>query len=375
MKNLHLFFYLFVFLISTQTACLPFLTVNRSSQKPISLQSLPQPPLKPQFTEVFDLTSKKGVIEKDTYQLLLNKDFDSIEKVTTKAREKKERLLGGYWKIDSVYKALTNIYSTDSKIELTDEMWKNHINLLKEWKNLSPKSTTARVALAESYVNYGWFVRGIGLAYTVSDEAFAILHEQLDIAQQELLDAEELGLKCPRGYRTMLWIAMTNGWSTDKYDELFEEAVKSEPNYIQFYILKSERLLPKWRGEKGEWGKFVESVPKNLVDLHSNESDMFYFILAANKSADSTVREDWAALSNERVKKGFSDLEKTYGVDSYRLNQYAQFSFRRMDLTSCKETFDRIGDDWNQEVWSKESFNFAKKNAALASAAPEKTKY
>jgi hypothetical protein len=253
-------------------------------------------------------------------------------------------------------------------------MWKDRINLLKEWKKLSPNSVTAKVALAESFVNYGWFVRGSGFAYTVSEDASGFLHQQLDLAEQELLDNGELGLKCPRGYRTMLWIAMANGWSTDKYDELFEEAIKSEPNYIQFYIVKSERLLPKWRGEKGEWGNFVESIPNKLAELNSDESDMLYFIVAANKITDSSVANDWVTLSKERVQKGFNELEKKYGLDSYRLNQYAQFSCRRNDVIPCKETLNRIGDDWNREVWSKQEFDMMKQYALLASDAQEKNK-
>jgi hypothetical protein len=199
MKNIYLFRSLVIFFVIMQIACTPFIKINGNLEKVDLSQKPTEQVRKPQFTETFELTSKKGVIEKEIYQLSQKKEFGSIEEVASIAREKKERLLGGYWKIDSIYAALTNIYSIDSKKEVTDEMWKNHINLLKEWKEISPKSITVRVALAESYVNYGWFVRGTGFAYSVSDEAYAFLHEQLDFAERELLDADGLGLNCPRG--------------------------------------------------------------------------------------------------------------------------------------------------------------------------------
>jgi hypothetical protein len=360
MKNRQFFRYFFVFLIFTQTACMPFVKINSDFEKPFAQQKPVEQTHKLRFTEVFDLSSKNGVIENDIYQLLLNKDFDTIEKVTTKAREKKERLLGGYWKIDSIYKALTNICSSASKIEITHEMWKNHINLIKEWKELSPKSITARVALAESYVNYGWFVRGTGYASTVSDDASEFLHQQLDLAERELLDSEELGVKCPRGYRTMLWIGMSNGWSNHKYNELFDEVKNSEPNYIQSYLVMSERLTPKWHGEQGEWKLFVDSIPHKLADLDTDEVDIIYFAVVAFRSGDNSVANDWSTLSMDRVKKGFADIEKKYGVDKFRLNQYARFSFRRSDLVTCREILDRIGDDWDKEVWSKKEFDAAK---------------
>jgi hypothetical protein len=375
MKNLHFFRYLFIFLIIVQTACTPFIKINRDFEKPFAQQKPVEQPNKPRFAENFELNSKFGVIEEEIYRLLLRKDFDRIEKVTTKAREQKERLPGGYWKIDAIYKVLTNIYSTDSKKEITDEMWKDRINLLKQWKETSPNSITARIALAESSANYGWFVRGNGFAGTVSDEAALFLHEQFNIAEHELSEADKLAEKCPRGYRTMLWIAMINGWSSDKYDVLFEEAVKSEPNYIQFYILKSDRVSPKWRGEKGEWLGFMESLPNKSADLNSSESDMIYFILAANKTTDSSVANDWVTLSKERVRKGFDELEEKYGLDSYRLNQYAQFSCRRNDIIPCKETLARIDDnDWNSKVWSKPEFDMMKQYALLAYDAQEKNK-
>jgi hypothetical protein len=99
-----------------------------------------------------------------------------------------------------------------------------------------------------------------------------------------------------------------------------------------------------------------------------------YFLIAVNKTSESTISSEWVMLSKERLKKGFDDLERSFGLDSFRLNQYAKLSCRRNDVIPCKETLNRIGDDWNHEVWGKTEFDRMKQFASLASAAQEKDK-
>ena len=348
-------------LIFLQTACyMPFLKTGRNFQNPAPLPfSVNQNP-KPEKAEKMDPTTAKGAVEQEIYQLFMAKDFASIEKIANQARAKKERLTGGYWKIDSVYDALTTLYAEVPGQDTSDEMWQNRIELLKKWKEKAPESITARVALAKAFIDYGWFARGNGLIGSVSAENKELLQERLDLAENELAEARNLKAKCPRWYREALFIGMVTGWSLDAFDEIFDEAVKYEPDYLQFYLVKSENLTPKWNGENGDWQKFVDALPGKLATLETNEADIIYFLVVVNKMNERSLTINYAMISKERIKKGFADLEKKYGVDNFRLNQFAHVAAVIRDLPAAKEAFDRIGDDWNEDVWSEEHFRIMK---------------
>lgn len=350
-------------LIALQTACLPFVKINKNSFANSSPLSPNQSPKKV-LAEEFNLKSASDAAKKETYELLLAKDFAAIERVADETRKKKERLPGGYWKLDSVYEGLSNIYAEYPGQEVTEEMWKNRIELLKQWKENSPESITARIALAKSYMGYGWFARGRGYINTVSKENYELLHERLNSAQRELLEAEKLSAKCPRWYREMLFLGMAKGWSLDEFDEIYEEAIKNEPAYLQYYLIKSENLTPKWNGERGDWQKFVDSLPSKLATLKTDEADIIYFVVVVNKLNDSSLGINWTMVSKDRIEKGFSDINKKYGADNLRLNQYAFVSCLTMNFPAANEAFNRIGNDWNKEVWSVQLFNQMKQFAA-----------
>jgi len=55
----------------------------------------------------------------------------------------KEKVSGGYWKLQKIYLGLQEPFTATSDYE-----WKQHIELLKEWAAAKPNSLTAKVALA-----------------------------------------------------------------------------------------------------------------------------------------------------------------------------------------------------------------------------------
>lgn len=361
-----------IVLIFTQTACIPFIKAIRSSENSQSSQPFSNQTHNKVLAAQFDLKSTSEVVAKDIYQLFMAKDFNAIEKIADEARSKKERLTGGYWKLDSIYIALSDIYAEYPNQEVTDEMWKNRIKMLVQWKEDSPESITARVALAESYIAYGWFARGTGYMNTVSQENRVLLQQRLDAAENELLDAAKLKTKCPRWYRTMLFLGMATGWSSDEFNQLFEEAINFEPNYLQFYLVKSENLTPKWNGSVENWATFINELPSQLSTLKTDEADIIYFTVVVNKLKDTSIQFNYGALSRDRMKKGFADMEKKYGVDNLRLNQYASYTILVRDFPAANAVFKRIGNDWNPEVWSNERFfnqmkQYSAQNEAIAS--------
>lgn len=303
-----------------------------------------------------------SAFQKKINDLLLAKDFAAIESEATSARDNRERFRGGFWKIASLYDATQTLYAEYKGQKISDEMWKNRIELLNKWKSEMPESITARVALAGAYIEYGWFARGSGWANTVSDSDYAFMKERLGTAEAELLEASKLGTHCPHLSAQLLNIGVANGWPRDKFDKLFDQATKAEPNYIPYYLTKSENLKEKWNGEPYDWQKFIDSLPGKLLTLDTDEVDIIYFAIVADKLSDPTGN-NWAMISKDRIKKGFADMEKKFTPSNYRLNQFAYLSCLTMDLDSAKNAFELIGDDRNEGVWNEKLFYIMKQLA------------
>lgn len=356
--------FLLIASIFTQASCIPFLQGLKAGRNARISPPLPANQSRQKdLAREFDGRSPADVIQKEVYDLLAAKDFKAIDIMANDARVKKQRLAGGYWKLDNIYEGITSFYAEYKGQTVSDEMWKNRIELLKQWKENAPGSITARVALGEAYIDYGWFARGTGFTNTVSRDDQALLAERLDLAEKELFEAKPLNVKCPRWYREMLFLGMANGWPLDQFEQAYDEAITFEPNYLQAYLVKSENLTPKWHGENGDWLKFVDSLPSKLATLKTDEADIIYFVVVVNKLDDRSMDIDWARIAKERIQKGFADLEKRYGADNLRLNQYAYISCMKMDFQAAKAAFDRIGKDYNKEVWSEKTFNSMKQFA------------
>lgn len=280
-----------------------------------------------------------------------NENFARLDEKAAEFRRTKERFPGGYWKLSILYGALTEIF-TDGAPQ-TEEMWATHLEKLKKWKGQMPNSITARVALAKSYIQYGWFARGAGFSRTVADSDMNKLHERLELAYEELKEAERLVDKCPQWYETMLFLAMAQSWNADEYDALFAEAVNFEPNYYYFYYDKATNSLPRWGGRKGDWERFAVE----LENLDSKERDAIYFLYVSNM-VDNYYAEwsDRQSISWERCKRGYKELEAAYGADKQRLNQYALLAAVNEDMPEAYNAFKKIGDDWDDEVFSEARF-------------------
>jgi len=358
-----------------QSACVPFIKWVSSSRQQAkspapfpaapnqSAQPANQPP-RPVYASQFDLKSEGGLVEKQVYDLLIAKKFEAIEKIASKATANKERLKGGYWKIDSVYDAFAGMYiQSQNRVQITDEMWLDRIGLLREWKDQMPGSITPRIALAEVYAEYGWFARGSGYTKTVSDDGWKKFGERMELAQKELAEVDGMDEKCPVFYREVLRLALTTGWPDAAFEKVYHEAASYEPNYTKIYLSKSTYLLPKWHGVIGDWQKYIDSLPHELAGLNSDDADIIYFIVIADIADESTLHANWTTMSLDRAKKGYADLEKKYGADNYRLNQYANVMYRFVDFEDANAAFDRIGVNRDPEVFSEEYFLAAKNNA------------
>src|SRR5712691_1935257 len=129
--------------------------------------------------------------------------------------------------------------------------------------------------------------------------------------------------------------------------ELLNQAIAFEPDYYYYYSRYADFLSPKWYGEEGDSEQFAaESADR----VGGAAGDILYFHIAAymivgNRGIGS-MRFSWS-----RTQKGYAELEKQYGISLHALNQLAYIAGKEKDAGVADQSFQRIGDHWEEAVW------------------------
>ena len=154
-----------------------------------------------ELTKLADPDKADIELQKQAYDLLIAKDFNAIDTLADEARTKKQRIKGGYWTLDQIYDGLTSFFADHPGEKVSDEMWTDRIDLLKQWKQKRAGSITVRVALAGAYIGFGETARGKGYSDPEGQDDPNLLSERLAKAESELNEAKTLHIQCPRWYR------------------------------------------------------------------------------------------------------------------------------------------------------------------------------
>lgn len=280
-------------------------------------------------------------------QSMLNEwNFDGLEKAAHEARLGKDRLRGGAWKIFIVYEGVA---SPPVAYKATNEGWVNHLATLKQWMSVKPESATARIALAEAYVNYAWFARGHGFADTVSDDGAERFQDRLDLAASALAEAAQMKETCPFWYEVAQEIATGQGWRKEQMRQLFEEAIAFEPGFYHYYREYTNYLLPKWYGHEGD----VEKLANEAIErVGGTEGAFLYFEIASVGVCQCGTEDDQVKrMSWPGIKAGYEALAELYGVSDLKLNRFAYMAYEAGDKPAAQEALEKIGNNWDDRVW------------------------
>jgi hypothetical protein len=292
--------------------------------------------------------------------LLASGEYDQLERAARDDRASKGRIVGGAWRLYNFYDAVTYPLTQPSETEVD---WKAHIETMKRWNSLHPESATARIALAGSYLNFGWFARGSDYADSVSQEGWDLLADRTELAKTALLEAARLKDKCPYWFELVQTIANIEGWDKPLAKEIFERATAFEPTYYHFYREYANYMLPKWNGEDGEAQNFAEEISDRLG---GEDGDIIYFeiasLLACQCHSTKTALE---GLSWPRILKGYTAINQRYSVSNLKLNRLAVMAYFSDDKPVAQQAFVAIGEDWDHTVWkNQQTFQDAKAWAA-----------
>ena len=273
-------------------------------------------------------------------RLLKERKFRLLDCLADSARNRKEIFPGGTWKLHTIYLGLN-----EPQLHATEKDWIGHISSLKQWVSARPRSITARIALAEAYVNYAWEARGHGYADTVSENGWKLFKERSAQGRQILKHASDLRQECPEWYVAMQDVALAQGWAPSAKQALLEQAIKFDPDYFYYYRKYAVSILPEWDGAEGQLGRFLKTTADKIG---GDAGDILYFQVA---SLVVCCQAEPLNFSWPRIQRGFESLEKRFGVELDNCNRLARMAAIYNDPVVANKMLTRIGNQWSDEVW------------------------
>ena len=114
-------------------------------------------------------------------------------------------------------------------------------------------------------------------------------------------------------------------------------------------------MLPRWGGGFGK----LEEFARRSAKLHGGQDgELLYtrIVAAIVPMFHNVGPEGFRGLnfSYPRAKQGHIDFLEKYPDAWYYLNTYCLLASIYKDKKTAKELFERIGDNWDGEVWHKE---------------------
>jgi len=298
-------------------------------------------------------TKEVADIESQTRSLFQSRDFDKLEAMADGFRTSLQAYPNGQSKLYFFYDAL------DSQEDAPASDWTNHFNILTDWVNTKPNSITARVALANEWIEYAWAARGGDYSDTVSDENWKLFFGRLNQAVAVLNESKTLDEKCPAWWVAMLRAELGLQVDRSQYDETFNSAIRAWPGYMSLYFNRANYLLPRWYGADGELETDLE---KSANQIGGDAGDIAYaqVVWRVHHLVYSTNLFEEYNLSWDRTHRGLESLEKRYPDDLMIENEAAHLAVLGCDASAAKKYFDQTAGRVDLYSWSVDDYsNFA----------------
>lgn len=273
--------------------------------------------------------------------------FEQLDCLADAARSSKETFSGGMWKLHAIYSGLEK-----PALHATQEDWDTHMELVQRWVTARPDSITAQIALAESCLQNGWDARGKGETNTVSKSGWKLFADRAAKARQILEQSSAVSAKDPEWYLAMQGVALAQEWDAAPRRALLEQAVKFGPAYYYYYRAYANSILIKWFGKKGDVEYFLEQTADNIG---GDAGDALYFRVAGLLVC-SCPDEQKLRLSWPRILKGFVAVETQTGTSPENWNRLARMAVTFDHPVMADKMFDKIGDQWSEDVWQTPAY-------------------
>jgi hypothetical protein len=285
-------------------------------------------------------------IKADVAGLLKQRNYQGLDAMAARLRHDNMAFSNGDWTISLFYDGVIGLPK-----DASDAEWEERLQALRDWFDTDTDSITARVGYACGLNEYAWRARGHGEARDVTPDGWRLFGERLTEARRILIAAERLGPDCPVYYSTRLRVAFALGAPRPECDEMFEEGIKSFPNYARLYFLQANFLLPRWFGARGEWEAFATAAANRLG---GEDGDMLYAQIAWSMHEKRIFGNVFAesAIEWPRVKRGFETLCRRYPESVAALSEYCYLAgFGGDGPAQTRTLLLRLGNRVDLSVW------------------------
>lgn len=294
------------------------------------------------------------------------RDFRRLDATADEYLRTRARTYSGKWRLSVWYDALSDQLRIDWPDEWysrqtpsgcrckipdpahygdAEPRWKAVHATVEEWMRRSPHSVHAKLALAQLFVNEGWFYRGTGQSDTVQPEAWPIFSRYLKEADDTLTLYRDVRTTDPEWFDIMFIVASAEQWPRQRVDGLLEDLRKNGKGYATAYQSAANHLLPKWGGSYEELEQFARQAMRDAGDdgleLYTR---LYWNAVRAERFLDSQA--DWPTM-----KRGFELIISRY-PDSRNVNGLAMYACGAGDRATFLETMPRLGVDLTPETWS-----------------------
>lgn len=273
--------------------------------------------------------------------------YEELDRIADEFRKTKARFPGGSWKLYSFMEALEEYPGGKDSPE---KDWEGYLDGFRRWMSQYPGSSAARVAYAKALTSYAWKARGSGWSSEVTEDGWRLFRNRLQQARRILEEATDRQQRCPMWYRAMQTIALGQEWSREEYEKLFKNAVAQEPLFSGYYTAKAYYLLPRWYGQEGEWETFAT---QSADQIGGAEGDAMYYYIVSSKREFFSYSKFFKnpRISWPRMKRGFSAIERLYGMNNKMLNDYCRATGAACDRAEALVVLDRLGRNLDMDVW------------------------
>ncbi len=261
-------------------------------------------------------------------------DFETLEELARELRESREHVSDGTWLENNFYLAL-EIVSAEA-----DERYDAAAAKFERWRMLYPASAAAVVAQTGYHID-----RGYHEAQAQTPEGWAALLREMETARQ-ILEGNPAAQSVPEWFVKMQIIAYAQRWPKKEFDQLFEQAIASEPDYYTFYFQAARYAMQL----PGGWERFAEEQ-RARRGTRDEGGDALYARIAFSMSVNyrnifRSTEVDWPVMA-----AGFEQLIRLHPDSLYLKNAYANFAFKAGDRARLRPALAAVGDKPDMNVW------------------------
>lgn len=294
-------------------------------------------------------TREQNEIKIQAKEFFKSRGYNKLDELAAKHRISKECYADGTWKLACIYEELSSPSQSDASA------WEVHQKQIQDWIQARPESITARITMALFLRNYAWNARGSGYANTVTDKSWQLFGQRLNQAVVILNDAKSLNETCPVYWSTALGLGIGLQISKERFNDIFHQAIRAEPNYMFYYRTKAVFLLPRWHGEQGEWEK---DLTQSADRIGGDDGDMLYAQVVwaiHHYGGFENIFDENKLLSWERTNRGFTIIEKHFPDSLAVKNERARLAVLAGDKENARKYFDQTGGNVDLSVWDSEN--------------------